>query len=240
MEKIKLSILMIITLLMMTGCASISEEQCRIGDWYQLGLEDGRQGKKNQAANYSGDCAEYKVSVDLEKYNAGRDQGLKSYCSYDNGAFIGGQNASYEHVCPAELSSEFLAGYVPHKNLAQAESDVQSVERRLSNLRKQLKNEDLSEDDIKDIRADIKANKRSLTDRKSAVHKYEYQLALHRIDRALNEIESELADTSLTASQQQRLQSKRDELESQRKEIEEVYSVTSTIESIKHVMDLFK
>ena len=107
-------------------------------------------------------------------------------------------------------------------------------------LKNRIQSSNLSEDDIKDIRADIKANKRSLTDRKSVVHKYEYQLALHKIDRALNEIESELADTSLTASQQQRLQSKRDELESQRQEIEEVYSVTSTIESIKHVIDLFK
>ncbi len=32
-------------LLLLTGCSSLSESECRIGDWYGLGYQDGQTGQ---------------------------------------------------------------------------------------------------------------------------------------------------------------------------------------------------
>lgn len=44
-----------------SGCSSISEEECLLGDWYQVGLSDGQKGKNSHAAEYNKDCSEYQV-----------------------------------------------------------------------------------------------------------------------------------------------------------------------------------
>ena len=49
----------------LSGCASISQEECLLGDWYQIGLSDGQNGRSNRAADYSKDCSEYQVKMDL-------------------------------------------------------------------------------------------------------------------------------------------------------------------------------
>ena len=61
----------------LSGCASISQEECLLGDWYQIGLSDGQYGRSNRAADYSKDCSEYQVKMDLKSYNKGRSEGLK-------------------------------------------------------------------------------------------------------------------------------------------------------------------
>lgn len=224
----------------LSGCASISEDQCRLGDWYAIGLQDGFEGEPNKAAKYSGDCAEYKVAVDNAKYVEGRNEGLKSFCNYDNGVYIGSQNKSYNQVCPADLSGEFLAGYLPYKKHAEAESSLSSAKTRLNDLRNDLKEKDLSEKEEKSIKSRIKSQKQEVKRKKSELSKAEYQLALHKVDRRLAEIQSMLEQDGISAAKKESLQARVVALEEQRAELEEMYSVDSTIRNIKEIIDLFK
>lgn len=71
--------------LMMAACASsgpkYSAEQCTAMDWYAVGLEDGKRGENPTALNDEiSQCGAFGVSVDKDKYNQGRAEGLKTYC----------------------------------------------------------------------------------------------------------------------------------------------------------------
>ena len=62
--------LLLITFLVLSACASISEEECLSADWYSLGVEDGSKGYPlSRIGNYRKDCAEVGVAPDAVLYS---------------------------------------------------------------------------------------------------------------------------------------------------------------------------
>jgi hypothetical protein len=70
--------------LVLTSCASapkMSAEQCSSMDWGALGKKDGETGQNMTALNDEITmCAAHGIKPDMDAYNAGRNEGLKSYC----------------------------------------------------------------------------------------------------------------------------------------------------------------
>ncbi len=64
--------LLLVTLLWLSGCSTLSEQQCRLGDWYGLGYQDGQAGRTQaRLANYHQDCAEYGITPYLKRRQEG-------------------------------------------------------------------------------------------------------------------------------------------------------------------------
>lgn len=98
--------------LLLGGCASLDKAQCVNANWYAIGMEDGAQGRPLQRlGDHRRACAEHSVQPDAERYAAGRNEGLKSYCTYDRGYRTGRAGSAYNGVCPEPAAREFLAGY---------------------------------------------------------------------------------------------------------------------------------
>lgn len=98
--------------LLLGGCASLDKAQCVNANWYAIGMEDGAQGRPLQRlGDHRRACAEHGVQPDAERYAAGRNEGLKSYCTYDRGYRTGRAGSAYNGVCPEPAAREFLAGY---------------------------------------------------------------------------------------------------------------------------------
>ncbi|WP_415883008.1 DUF2799 domain-containing protein [Neptuniibacter sp. QD34_54] len=111
------------------GCASLSQEECLTGDWQGIGYRDGLQGKAEAyLAEHQSACAEYRVSLNLEDYLHGRNEGLKRYCQPDNAYRLGRQGATYAYVCPVELEGAFIAKYQQGREVYQQEKAVKSLE----------------------------------------------------------------------------------------------------------------
>ncbi|MGH1422805.1 MAG: DUF2799 domain-containing protein [Hyphomonas sp.] len=71
--------------LTMAACASsgpkYNADQCASIDWHAMGVADGQKGENPTALNDEiSQCSAFGVSVDKEQYNAGREEGLKTYC----------------------------------------------------------------------------------------------------------------------------------------------------------------
>ena len=124
---------------MLSGCASMSKEECLTVDWRTVGYEDG-------AAGYAGDrigqhrkaCAKHGVTPDLAAYQEGRAQGLREYCVPANGFRLGSQGASYRGLCPADLEGPFLSAYESGKHLYTLESRVTNASYQLESKRLEL------------------------------------------------------------------------------------------------------
>mgnify|MGYP000462593198 FL=1 len=229
----------IFSLILVSACTAISEEECRLGDWYQVGLQDGQAGKKNYAATYNKDCSEYKVKVDRTLYNEGRAEGLKSFCTYENGVVQGSSLNGYSRVCPASLSKAFLDGYTPHYNLAKAKRAVGDAESKLADIKSQLGEENLEKDKKKNLKSQLKSATARLERAQSEMRKQEMTVELHKTNREIEHIQAQLDAGDLSSTRTQQLAKRRDKLIEKRDFIEKLNQASNTIITIKDLADMF-
>ncbi len=128
-----------------SACSTLSEKQCKQGDWYEIGMKDGLEGHGvDRLQKHSEACTEYGVSPNKPAYEKGRDEGLKSYCSSDNAFNLGRNGGYYRGGCPASMEPAFLRKYESGKQL----HDMQARVTRLYNEITDLENEMDREKDV--------------------------------------------------------------------------------------------
>ncbi len=112
MKKIRGIISVLAVVLFLTGCASMSKEDCLVTDWFEIGRMDGMQGKPRTAfQNRAKPCLEHGINADRQAYYRGHDEGLMHYCTEQRGFELGRQGLAYRSVCPIELEKGFQTGY---------------------------------------------------------------------------------------------------------------------------------
>ena len=158
-------------LLLITGCASMTLEECLNADWRVIGYEDGAQGREaSTIGRHRKACAEAGVVPDLNAYQAGRQQGLEQFCRPQNGYQLGRQGIEYRGVCPSTSEAAFLDAYsegLKIHRLEQAfntvnaaiediDERVEEAEDSISEKEDLLDGDDLDSDERKKLRAEIR------------------------------------------------------------------------------------
>lgn len=96
----------------LSGCATMSADECITSDWHAIGFEDGARGyTADQLGNRRKACAKHGITPDFEAYQAGRAQGLRQYCQPSRGFSVGSSGSRYNGVCPADLEPGFVDAY---------------------------------------------------------------------------------------------------------------------------------
>jgi hypothetical protein len=92
-----------------TGCATMNKDLCQSVDWYDVGHADGSRGQKAEYfEKHAGSCDISDHESTRKLYLAGREQGLKEYCS-PRGAYEAGRSGDlYMSVCPKEFETTFV------------------------------------------------------------------------------------------------------------------------------------
>lgn len=120
---------------LITGCATMSKDECQMADWQSVGYEDGAAGKD---LSYMGRrreaCAKYGVQLNSNIYRRGRDEGLELFCTELRGFAEGRAGENYNGVCPADLEGLFLRGYDAGRNIFVAQSAVAELEVAIHDL----------------------------------------------------------------------------------------------------------
>jgi hypothetical protein len=138
MTKFKI-ILAVLLSLMVGGCATLDKSECREADWKIIGLEDGASGRHlSYIGNHRKACAEYGVKPDLALYEHGHANGLKQFCTADNGYSLGHAGRAYNNVCPPALSGQFLAGYETGRELHALSSDIGRMQSDVRTMQAEL------------------------------------------------------------------------------------------------------
>jgi len=137
--------------LVLSGCASLSEEECLSGDWGGIGLRDGASGQvaEGQFARHVKACEKAGVAPDRASWQAGYARGLQSYCTPTKGLDEGLAGRSYRNVCPAGSEAGFLRGYRigksdhdAHQEVRRIESEISQVQSRIAQITGQLATQD--------------------------------------------------------------------------------------------------
>ena len=154
---------LLIALLVLSACASISKEECLAADWYSIGVEDGSKGyPMSRIGAYRKDCAEVGVAPDADQYAQGRDRGLESYCTYERGYAEGKRGSSNRAVCPpGQLEAEFMQGYNDGHYVYEVNQNIRKLERDLAAVNKEV--DEIRQDMDNGYRVDTAGNKREIS-----------------------------------------------------------------------------
>lgn len=101
--------LMLIAVSLLSGCASMSPEECQTANWHQVGYQDGLNGHDPSIINnYTKDCADAGVTADHNEWKKGFAEGTKLFCSPEHGYQVGVDGQTYYGVCNSE---QFVKNY---------------------------------------------------------------------------------------------------------------------------------
>jgi hypothetical protein len=124
--------------LLISGCASLDRDECVNADWYAIGLEDGARGRAlERLGDHRRACAKHNVTPNAERYLAGRNEGLKSFCTYERGYSEGRAGRAYSSACPQPES--FLAGYQRGRELHELNRRLAELEKEIGRIKTALK-----------------------------------------------------------------------------------------------------
>ncbi len=134
-------------MLVMSGCATMSSEECLATDWTAVGFEDGARGYTTERfSKHRQACAKHGITADFGAYQAGRDQGLVEYCQPARGFNVGVSGGRYYGVCNVNLEQDFLdaynAGYhlfTLRANVNRADANINSRERELERIEDEIR-----------------------------------------------------------------------------------------------------
>lgn len=165
------------------GCASLSREDCLYGDWFGVGIKDGRAGEEaSRFIRHQDACRQYAVIPDKQQYLAGRDQGLQQYCQLDNAIELGLRGERYQSVCPAESDKNFRYYHQTAYQVYQQKEALKSLDSSLQDKEKALQDRKLADKARQNIRDEIR-----MLDRKRQYLRDDLYSAERQLQRLIDE-----------------------------------------------------
>lgn len=126
----------LVCLLLLAGCATLDEDECRRGDWSAIGLRDGQQGQPaSRIDDHTKACLRYGIEPDRERWRLARERGLQQYCTPLSGLEVGVAGRNYQGVCPEAKEGAFLSAWRVGHEEAMARTRVNDLQNRAASLR---------------------------------------------------------------------------------------------------------
>ena len=128
------------SILLISGCASLSESQCVAGDWETVGYRDGLAGKQStQLLSHQNACVKHGAVPDRTAYLAGWEDGVRQFCVPTNGFNAGEAGRSFSNVCPEDLQEAYYAAYQEGRRLHLAQSEIDGLNRLIAQKEYRIK-----------------------------------------------------------------------------------------------------
>jgi hypothetical protein len=106
----------------LSGCATLSRDECQSGDWHKIGIQDGSDGRtEDRFKTHAKACELDRSDVSRAAYMEARQKGLEIYCTQVRGYREGSLGQKYLGVCPVQSATQFLTGFEFGKRIHQTE-----------------------------------------------------------------------------------------------------------------------
>lgn len=151
------ALIVLTSLSLLSGCATLNEKECRSADWHRLGIKDGQQGEPTSLLEEHKDaCSRHGVQPDEARYLAGREIGLAQYCQPGNAFRLGMNGQEYRGVCPPEVDATFRRNNAAALEVQRSKSRIEEIDRQLSQKDHELAEDDTPEKEKTGLRKDIR------------------------------------------------------------------------------------
>lgn len=131
---------LVATLVLLAGCASMSEDQCRRADWLERGQRDGRNGESPyRIDDHRKACGKVGIVPDQARWMAGWREGVRSYCTPQVAWALGARNGTYEGACRDLDEAMFLRWQRSGQDLYRTKQQRDAHRAEIDKLEEQLK-----------------------------------------------------------------------------------------------------
>lgn len=191
---------------LLSGCATLSESQCIAGDWQTVGYRDGTNGTASaQLLQHQNACMKHGITPDRDTYLLGWNEGVEQYCQPGNGFNVGKQGGGYSSICPAHLKNAYYTAYQDGRLIYNAQSEVDRINRQISQKQSRIEQlqEDMSKTEAQLISDDVSSETRlellleskSLAEKQGELKADIVQLKVELVEktRHLNQLRNNLA-----------------------------------------------
>lgn len=135
-------LLLLLAPLALAACATLSEDQCRAGDWQAIGQNDGSNGRKPEfILQHAKACNKIGIAPVRADWEKGRQDGLKLYCRPRRAYKEGTRGKHLSPVCPsqdlARLERANERGLTYHRlgrDITEAQNEIRRINAALSTL----------------------------------------------------------------------------------------------------------
>lgn len=221
------------------GCETLNKEECQVADWYLLGSGDGADGRLSKLDRHIRACQKHGVQPSVDQYNSGYSDGLKEYCTYENGVNEGANGRKYNKVCQGAAHTAFYAGYLPYYNVTHTKAELGATKRAIQSNENRLREENIDEKEKLRLFGQLTVDKSSVNGLERDLFKYEYQLVMHEIDREIDQLTRRLKYKSTTSVARDDMLKELSELQELRKSETVNYKLGRAARNIKDIKRLF-
>lgn len=96
----------------LAGCASLTDEECRVADWYQIGVSDGAEGRgTDRIEAHRRACSDVGIAPNAERWLEGRTRGLRLYCTPEKAYRVARGGGSLRSGCTAAEVQRLMPAY---------------------------------------------------------------------------------------------------------------------------------
>ena len=163
--------------LVLAGCATLSKEECRSGNWREFGVRDGLKGEPAaRIEEHRKACAEHGIRPDERRYLAGREEGLREYCRIDNAFQSGLEGRPFTGVCPPDVHMLFMRYNSAAYAVYETREEIRRTHSTISSKQSQIDSKKTKDSERKNLRADIRQLERKLDELRDRLHDREREL----------------------------------------------------------------
>ena len=133
--------------LLLSGCASMSVEQCKTANWYQIGEKEGASGSGSLLDRHYKACQKVQVIPNQTQYEQGFKKGLSYYCTPRTVFDYALQGRGNYEYCPLQQRASLRPYYQTANQYYQARKTFSENEGKWSLARQKLLERGLKEKD---------------------------------------------------------------------------------------------
>jgi hypothetical protein len=135
-------LLSLAALVVLSACATLSEDQCRLDNWYEVGVQDGAKGRPADfILQHAKACNQFGIAPKAGPWREGRTEGLKQYCTASNAYSVGRRGQRLAPVCSGDnlerlqtANERGLQWHDIQRRIRDAESQIASINSDLAEL----------------------------------------------------------------------------------------------------------
>lgn len=168
--------------ILLSGCATLSKQECLVGNWQAIGYNDGVAGYHSERlAAHAKACAKANITPDYSAWERGRQLGLQQYCTTNNAYNLGRRGRKLNNVCPMTAVNSLQIANQQGLDYYTLERQIEDDNRRLDEYQEEL--DRLKDGEMLDFDSEKEARKRLLY---LSSEQYDIKRRIKRIQRQLD------------------------------------------------------
>lgn len=126
-------------LLALSACATLSESECRSGNWDAIGRADGAEGRQEDfILQHAKACNEFGIRPNKTEWLRGRDEGLPLYCTPAKAFDEGRRGQLLSPVCPASELATLQRANQRGLRLNRIEQEIREINSEIRSINSEL------------------------------------------------------------------------------------------------------